>query len=54
MVPSRTPVFPCIEVLKWLIDHMDEKKFLINNENGRCVIVFLSTKVQKYYKLRDP
>jgi hypothetical protein len=23
MVASKTPVFPCIEVLKWLIEHMD-------------------------------
>jgi hypothetical protein len=27
---------------------------LINNENGRCIGFFLPTKVQKYYKLRDP
>jgi hypothetical protein len=23
MVVSKTPVFPCIEILKWLIDHID-------------------------------
>jgi hypothetical protein len=54
MVESRTPIFPCIEFLKWLIDHTDTHKFLINDENGGCVGVFLSVKVQKYYKLRDP
>ena len=30
------------------------KKFLINDENGICVKVFLPIEVQKYYKLRDP
>jgi hypothetical protein len=54
MVACRTPVFPCMEVLKWLIDHTDAHKFLINDENGGCVRVFLPTEVQKYYKLRDP
>jgi hypothetical protein len=34
MVARRTPIFPCIEVLKWLIDHMDENKCLINDQNG--------------------
>ena len=54
MVSYRTLVFPCIEVLKWLIDHTGMHKFLINDENGRCVGVFLLIEVQKYYKLRDP
>jgi hypothetical protein len=53
-VASRTSIFSYIEVLKWLIGHMDEKKCLINDENGRCVGLFLPTEVQKYYKLRDP
>jgi hypothetical protein len=54
MVASRTPVFPCIELLKWLIDHRDTQKCLINDVNGECVGVFLSVEVQSYYKLRDP
>jgi hypothetical protein len=54
MVESRNSIFPCIEVLKWLIDHIDTQKCLINDENGGCVGVFLSVEVQKYYKLRDP
>jgi hypothetical protein len=53
MVAIRTPILPCIEVLKWLIDHTDGHKCSINDENGRCIRVFLPTKVQKYYKLRD-
>jgi hypothetical protein len=47
MVARRTYVFPYIEVLKWLIGHTNEKKFLINDENGGCVRFFLPTKVQK-------
>jgi hypothetical protein len=54
MVTSRTPIFPCIEVLKWLIGHTDTQMCLINDENGGCVGVFLLVEVQKYYKLRDP
>jgi hypothetical protein len=54
MVASRTPVFPYIEVLKWLINHTDRNKCLINDENGGCIGFFLSTEVQKYYKIKDP
>ena len=54
MVASRAPIFPRIEVLKWLIDHTDTHNFLINDDNGGCVRVFLPVEVQKYYKLRDP
>jgi hypothetical protein len=53
MVVSRIPVFPYIEVLKWLIDHTDTHKFLINDDNGGCVGVFLPMEVHKCYKLRD-
>jgi hypothetical protein len=53
MVACRTPVLPCIETLSWIINHTDAQKCLINDENGRCVRVFLPTEVQKYYKIRD-
>jgi hypothetical protein len=46
MVASRTLVFPCIELLKWLIDHTDTQKCLINDDNGGCVGVFLPLEVQ--------
>jgi hypothetical protein len=29
-------------------------KCTFNNAEGKCVGVFLSVEVQKYYKLRDP
>jgi hypothetical protein len=54
MVARRTLVFPCIEVLKWLIDHTDTQKCLINDANVGCVRVLLLVEVHKYYKLRDP
>jgi hypothetical protein len=54
MVASRTLIFPCIELLKWLIDHTDTQKCLINDDNGKCVGVFLPLEVQNYYKLREP
>ena len=53
MVESQTLVFPCIELLKWLIDHTDAHKCLINDDNGGCVRVFLPLMVQSYYKLRE-
>jgi hypothetical protein len=53
MVASRSLVFPCIELLKWLIDHTDAHKCLINDDNDECVGVFLPSEVQNYYKLRD-
>jgi hypothetical protein len=53
MVASRTLGFQSIEVLKWLINHTDAHKCLINEENGGCVEFFLPTEVQKYYKIRD-
>jgi hypothetical protein len=54
MVERRTPIFPCVEVLKWLIDHTDTHKCLINDANGGCFRVLFPIEVQKYYKIRDP
>jgi hypothetical protein len=54
MVASRTPVFPCIELLKWLIDHTDTQKCLINDDNSGCVGIFLPLEVKNYYKLKEP
>ena len=45
MVASRTLVFPYIELLKWIIDHIDIQKCLINDDNGECVGVFLLVEV---------
>jgi hypothetical protein len=53
MVESRSPVFTCIEILKWLIDHDDAQKFMINDDNDECVEVFLPSKFQSYYNLKD-
>jgi hypothetical protein len=53
MVVRITPIFPCIEFLKWVIDHIDTHKCFINDDNGGCVRVFLLVEVQKYYNLRD-
>jgi hypothetical protein len=54
MVARRTLVFPSIELLKWLNDHTDTEKCLVNDDNGECVGVFLPVEVHNYYKLRDP
>jgi hypothetical protein len=54
MVVNITPIFTCIEVLKWMIDHTDGHKCLINDEKGERVIFFLPTEFHKNYKLRDP
>jgi hypothetical protein len=43
LVANKTLVLHCIKVLKWIIDHRDLHKILINDENGGCVGVFLST-----------
>jgi hypothetical protein len=53
MVASWSSVFPCIELLKWIIDHADAQIFLINDDNDECVRVFLPSEVQSYYKLKD-
>jgi hypothetical protein len=45
MVVSKTPLFPYIEFFQWLIIHMDTQKFLINDDNGECVEVFLPVEV---------
>jgi hypothetical protein len=54
MVASMTLVFPCVELLKWLIDHNDAQKCVINYDNGQIIEVFLPVEVQNYYKLREP
>jgi hypothetical protein len=53
MVASMTPVFHCIEILKWLIDNTDTQRCLINYDNDECVGVFLPMEVKNYYKLRE-
>jgi hypothetical protein len=53
MVASQSLVFPCIELLKLLIDHTDAHKCLINDDNGECIRVFLPSEVHKYYKLNE-
>jgi hypothetical protein len=45
MVARITPLFPYVKLLKCLIDHTDTHKCLINNDNGRCVGVFLLVEV---------
>jgi hypothetical protein len=37
-----------------MIDHIDEIKCTINNEEGECVGGFLPLEVQKYYNLIYP
>jgi hypothetical protein len=53
MVASKNLVFTCIELLKWLIDHNNAQKCVINDDNGQIVGVFLPVEVQKYYKHRE-
>jgi hypothetical protein len=48
MMVIRTPVFPFIEILKWLIDHNDAHKCVINDDNGQIAKVFLPVEAQKY------
>jgi hypothetical protein len=40
-------------MLGWIINHTYERKCVVNDENGRCVGVFLPIEVHKYYKLGD-
>jgi hypothetical protein len=54
MVASQSLVFPCIDLLKWLIDHIDAQKCLINDDISECVGVLLPSEVQSYYKLWEP
>jgi hypothetical protein len=42
-VACWTPVFPCIEILGWIIDHT--MKCAINNADGECVGVILPVEV---------
>jgi len=53
-VARRTPVFPCIELLKWLINHTNTQIYFINDDNGECVGVSILMEVQNYYSLNDP
>jgi hypothetical protein len=53
MVVAKTHIFPCVDLLEWIIHHVDVEKFLLNNKYGECISVFLPTKVSMYYKLKD-
>jgi hypothetical protein len=54
MVASRTPTFPCIETLEWIIDHTKVEKCVIIDVADQFVGDFLPVEVNKYYKLREP
>ena len=41
IMASRSSMFPCIELLKWLIDHTNAQKCLINDDNDKGIGVFL-------------
>jgi len=53
LVSARTPFLPCVDLLEWIIHHVNAKKCLLNNEDGECIGVFLLTKVRIYYKLKE-
>jgi hypothetical protein len=36
-VVSRSTIFPCETMIKWIIDHLNLKNKTITNEHGRCV-----------------
>jgi len=52
MVVARTHVLPCVKTLEWIIHHIETDKFLINNEDGECIDVFLPMEVSTYYKIK--
>jgi hypothetical protein len=54
MVAIRNLLFPCIELIKWLINQIETKKCLINDINHEFVEFFVPVEVQSYYKLRYP
>ena len=54
MVVARSPIFLYVESLEWIISHIDALKFLISDEQGQCVGIFLPVEVNKYYKPREP
>jgi hypothetical protein len=53
MVAAKKPIFPCVELLEWIIHHVDAEKCMLNNKDGECIGVFLPTEVSVYYKLKD-
>jgi hypothetical protein len=53
MVVAKTPIFPCVKILEWIIHHANVEKFLLNNKYGECIGVLLLTEVSTYYKLKD-
>jgi hypothetical protein len=54
MVVVRAHVFPCIEVLAWIIIHDDNKNCIINDEQRQCVGTFLPLEISNCYKLPEP
>jgi hypothetical protein len=53
VVAAKTPIFPCVEILEWIIHHAYVDKFLLNNKDGECIGVFLLIEVSTYCKLKD-
>jgi hypothetical protein len=45
MVVRKNTIFPCIELLKCLIDHSNGQKCVISDDNGEITEVFLPIEV---------
>jgi hypothetical protein len=47
-------VIPCVESIDWIIYHANTNNSIVINEEGRCVDYYLSSKLEKYYKITQP
>ena len=40
-IAARLSVFPCVELIEWIIGHIDCKKFLIDNDKVKFIGSFV-------------
>ena len=51
---AHPAIFPCPEILDWIIQKMDSKKFLIRDSKGKAFATLEGSDAQVYYSLPQP
>lgn len=49
IVANKLVVFPCAEMVKWIVDHANLGNTMIVNEKGKCIACFQSSSLEPYY-----
>lgn len=53
-ITCRFLVMPCVEVIEWIITHMDDSHLVLQSESGGHLTIYHGEDMQTYYKMLKP